>query len=167
MKIRTESKEDVEQIFALNARAFPSEEETRLVVRLRDAANPFVSLIAEEDGQIIGHILFTPVTLDSDSGLSMLGLAPMAVAPEYQNSGIGSQLVEAGLEQCRKINTDAVVVLGHSEYYPRFGFVSSVNYGIKSEYEVPDEVFMALELVPGSLKDKQGIISYHPAFAGL
>ncbi|MDD9890981.1 MAG: N-acetyltransferase [Gammaproteobacteria bacterium] len=165
MKIRKEINEDSEKIFALNASAFPSEVEARLVDRLRETATPFVSLLAEEDGEIKGHILFTPVTLDSAPELSMLGLAPMAVAPQFQNSGIGSRLVEAGLEECRKLDTQAVIVLGHPDYYPRFGFVPSVNYGIKSEYDVPDEVFLVRELIPGSLSHKPGIVSYHPAFA--
>ena len=165
MKIRKEINEDSEKIFALNAIAFPSEVEARLVDRLRETATPFVSLLAEEDGEIKGHILFTPVTLDSAPELSMLGLAPMAVAPQFQNSGIGSRLVEAGLEECRKLDTQAVIVLGHPDYYPRFGFVPSVNYGIKSEYDVPDEVFLVRELIPGSLSHKPGIVSYHPAFA--
>ena len=88
----------------------------------------------------------------------------MAVLSTYQNKGIGSKLVKAGLEQCRSQGYIAVVVLGHPNYYPKFGFVPSVKYGIKSEYEVPDEVFMILELIPGSLKNHEGVIKYHEAF---
>jgi len=94
----------------------------------------------------------------------MMGLAPMAVASQYQHKGIGSKLIKAGLEQCQALGYDAVVVLGHPGYYPKFGFVPSVKYNIKSEYDVPDEVFMALELVPESLKDHEGVVKYHEAF---
>ena len=93
-----------------------------------------------------------------------MGLAPMAVASQYQHKGIGSKLIKAGLEQCQALGYDAVIVLGHPDYYPKFGFVPSVKYNIKSEYDVPDEVFMVLELVPGSLKDQQGVITFHEAF---
>lgn len=88
----------------------------------------------------------------------------MAVLSQYRNKGIGSKLVIAGLERCRSLGYDAVVVLGHPDYYPTFGFEPSVRYGIKSEYDVPDDVFMIMELVPGSLKNHNGVIKYHEFF---
>jgi putative acetyltransferase len=96
-----------------------------------------------------------------------MGLGPMAVAPGRQNSGIGSLLVGAGLDRCRAMGAVAVVVLGHPDYYPRFGFVPASGFSIDSEYDVPDEVFMAQELVPGALRQVTGRIHYHPAFADL
>lgn len=167
MLIRAERDTDHAAVHAVNAAAFPTPLEADLVDALREQAHPVISLVAERDGTILGHILFSPVTLDSRPGLPVMGLAPMAVTPEYQESGIGSALVRAGLEECRQKGFSAVVVLGHPEYYPRFGFVPAVRYGIRSEYDVPDEVFMALELVPGALRDAAGTIRYHAAFGSV
>ena len=165
MNIRADQAGDIEAIWQVNTAAFVTEAEAKLVNVLRDSGCTFLSLVAEVDDQIVGHILFTPVSLSGNNHtLKLMGLAPMAVVPAYQNQGIGSQLVEAGLARCRALNYDAVVVLGHPHYYPRFGFVPSVNYGIKSEYAVADDIFMVLELKPGSLTHHTGIIRYHDAF---
>ena len=165
MIIRDEQPADVEQIWQLNSAVFETEAEASLVNELRKSGCAFVSFVAEDDGEIVGHILFTPVELaGSDKQLKLMGLAPMAVKSQQQKKGIGSKLVKAGIERCRTIGCDAVVVLGHPGYYPKFGFVPSVNYSIKSEYEVPDDVFMILELVSDSLKGHKGIIKYHQAF---
>ena len=163
MNIREEQASDFENVWGVNSEAFETEAEARLVNALRSSGSANVSLVAETE--TVGHILFTPVELSgSENKLRIMGLAPMAVLSQYQNQGIGSELVKAGLEHCRSHGYDAVVVLGHPNYYPRFGFVPSVNHGIKSEYEVPDEVFMILELVPGSLNGHEGAIKFHEAF---
>ncbi len=168
MAIRKEQDSDKESIWKVNAEAFETEAEANLVNALRDSGTPFISLLAEADEEIVGHILFTPVELTGDnSGLTLMGLAPMAVRPGFQRKGIGSQLVRAGVENCSIQGYDAIVVLGHPEYYPKFGFVPSVKYGIKSEYDVPDEVFMVLELKENVLKGKSGIIRFHAAFGDL
>ena len=168
MNIRKEKDSDKEKIWKVNAEAFESEAEANLVNALRDSGISFISLVAEEDEGIIGHILFTPVELIGDAaGLKLMGLAPMAVLPKLQRKGIGSQLVKTGIENCATQGYDAIVVLGHPEYYPKFGFVSSVKYGIKSEYDVPDETFMVLELKESSLRNKNGIIKYHAAFGSV
>ncbi len=168
MNIQKEKDFDKEKIWKVNAEAFETEAEANLVNTLRDSGIPFISLVAEEDEEIVGHILFTPVELiDDDSGLKLIGLAPMAVLTKFQKKGIGSQLVKTGIENCSTQGYDAVVVLGHPEYYPKFGFVPSVKYGIKSEYDAPDEAFMVLELKESSLKDKNGIIKYHAAFGSV
>ena len=165
MIIREEQPSDIEKIWEVNAEAFETEAEANLVNALRDSGCTFISLVAETEAEVVGHILFTPVVLTGhENKLKIMGLAPMAVLPRYQNKGIGSQLVHAGLEQCKSLGYDAVVVLGHPNYYPKFGFEPSVRYGIKSEYEVPDEVFMILELVPGALNNNTGVIKYHEAF---
>ena len=106
MKIRKETAEDIEAVFKINISAFPNEEEAQLVNRLRETVSPLISLVAEGEQEIIGHILFTPVTLDSDTNLFLMGLAPMAVNPPAQNKGIGSQLVRAGLEECRALECE-------------------------------------------------------------
>ncbi|HEY5648662.1 MAG TPA: N-acetyltransferase, partial [Nitrospiria bacterium] len=131
----------------------------------RDSGVRYISLVYEEKRELLGHIFFTPVDLVGDApGILLMGLAPMAVVPDRQRQGIGSALVKAGIQECISEGYDAVFVLGHPEYYPRFGFVPSVAYGIRSEFKVPDEVFMVLELRENALKGKQGTIKYHKAF---
>lgn len=165
MNIRNEQASDKESIYQINTQAFETDDEARLVNALRDSGCDYISLVAEQDHKLVAYILFTSVILSaSQAGLKLLGLAPMAVLPEYQNQGIGSALVKRGLELCKAKGYDAVVVLGHPNYYTRFGFVPSDEYGIKSEYEVPREVFMIQELVHGCLKGKSGVIQYHEAF---
>ncbi len=131
---------------------------------LRERAQPVVSLVAEQDDKIVGHIMFSPVILTGHAQLKMMGLAPMAVAPQRQGKGVGSGLVRAGLEECARLGFGAVVVLGHEKYYPRFGFVPTTRWNIRCEYDAPPEAFMAIELKAGYLDGKAGTIRYHPAF---
>ena len=163
--IRPEEQSDHAAVHALNTTAFESAAEANLVDALRERAQPVVSLVAEHEQKIIGHIMFSPVSLTGHPGLKIMGLAPMAVAPEHQRRGVGYALVRAGLEHCERLGFGAVVVLGHAEYYPRFGFVPSTQFGITSEYNAPEEAFMAMELHPGYLHQKAGTIRYHVAFA--
>jgi putative acetyltransferase len=165
MLIRPEQPKDLADVHAVNASAFETPAEANLVDALRQQAEPFISLVAEDNGAIVGHIAFSPVSLSGHPALRLMGLAPMAVAPEHQRKGIGSALVRAGLEQCKERGFGAVVVLGHPNYYPRFGFLPSVRFGITSEYEVPAEVFMVVELEPGYLGGTSGTIKYHAAFS--
>ncbi len=166
--IRKEWPKDFSQVRKLNEAAFETDGEARLVDILRDSNINYISLVAEENEVILGHILFSPVTLSSNPDkLALTGLAPMAVLPDYQKKGIGSSLVRKGLEFCKKAGYKAVVVLGHPEYYPKFGFVPSVQFNIKSEYDVPENVFMVQELEKGALKNCSGVIKYHEAFGGL
>ena len=167
MKIRDETLADVEAVRSLNLAAFDGAAESRLVDGLRENAEPLISLVAEDDGVIVGHILFSPVIHSQDAELKMMGLAPMAVAPDRQKSGIGSALARAGLDRCRSLGVAGVVVLGHPQYYPRFGFVPSSEFGIVSEYDVPQEVFMVLEVEPGALQNKPGRVHYHREFGKL
>ena len=152
---------------AVNVAAFETPAEADLVDALRAQARPLVSLVAEEGGTIAGHIMFSPVTLPGHPALTVMGLAPMAVAPARQRAGLGSALVRAGLEACRRLAADAVVVLGHPEYYPGFGFAPGVRTGLGCEYDVPGEVFMVLELWSGALRGATGKVRYHAAFASL
>jgi putative acetyltransferase len=167
MIVRLEEPKDQYAVHAVNVSAFETPSEADLVDILRREAHPIVSLIAEDDGAIIGHILFSPVTLSGHFELKIMGLGPMAVIPEQQGKGTGSALVKAGLAMCKALGFGAVIVLGHPGYYPRFGFVPSVNFSIGSEYDMPPEVFMAIELHQGYLQDASGIIQYHAAFNGL
>lgn len=164
MLIRAEKGMDRDAVHEVNVAAFETPVEANLVDSLRESARPVVSLVAEDNGVIVGHIMFSPVFLAENPDLKVMGLAPMAVIPEFQRQGIGSALVIEGLEQCRQLGFAGVVVLGYPEYYPRFGFSTSSMFGIDSEYEVPEEVFMAIELQPGALGGKTGRVKFHPAF---
>ena len=166
MIIRPEQEADFDAVRQVNRLAFGQPAEATLVDALRKSAEPLISLVAVDDNQVVGHIFFTPVSLESDDSTSTaLGLAPMAVLPDYQRQGVGSELVRAGLRECRRIGYNLVVVLGHAEYYPRFGFVPASQKGLTSEYPVPDDVFMAIELEPGALKGRRGLVKYRPEFA--
>jgi putative acetyltransferase len=167
MHIRPERPADAAAVRAVNESAFGSNVEANLVERLRAQASPLVSLVADESGSIVGHILFSPVTLSACPAVKIMGLAPMSVLPGHQRRGIGSALVRAGLQGCTELGFAAVVVLGHATYYPRFGFRPASRFALRSEYDVRDDVFMALELEPGSLSDKAGTIRYHAAFTGV
>ena len=163
--IRAERGEDLPGVREVNVAAFDTPLEADLVDALRARARPLVSLVALDDAEIVGHVLFSPVTLLSHPDVPVMGLAPMAVVPARQRQGIGSALVRAGLDECRRQGAHAVVVLGHAEYYPRFGWVPASTFGLRSEYDVPDDVFMALELEPGALHQKAGTVRYHQAFS--
>ncbi len=164
LRIRAETPDDLPLVHELNALAFPTELEADLVDALRDNAQPAISLVAEQDKTIVGHIMFTPVELCGNSSLKIMGLAPMAVSPDQQKRGIGSQLVREGLDRCRNIGAGAVVVLGHPSYYPRFSFAPASAKNIACEYDVPDEAFMMLELTAAYLSGAEGTIRYHDAF---
>ena len=164
MRIRAEERGDEGAVFEILTAAFPTPAEAELVNALRRRARPLVSLVAEEGREIVAHILFSPVTLSAAPRRRVMGLAPMAVAPARQRQGVGSALVPAGLERCKELGSRAVVVLGHPEYYPRFGFVPARGFGIRCAYDVPDEAFMALELSAGGLRACAGTARYAPEF---
>jgi putative acetyltransferase len=170
--IRAESEKDLHAVRLLNESAFGRAEEAALVDALRVAAHPQVSLVACENTEVVGHIFFSPVTIEQNEDVStatvttaaLMGLAPMAVLPQQQRQGIGSRLVREGLRECLRLGCEAVVVLGHPEYYPRFGFIPASQKGLRCEYPVPDEAFMVTELVPGALDGVRGLVKYHPEF---
>jgi putative acetyltransferase len=164
--VRAERDDDHAAVHAVNAAAFESPVEAELVDKLRREADPVVSLVAEAGGKIVGHIMFTPVTLPGHPDLRMMGLAPMAVAAAHRGQGIGSALVRNGIDRCARMEMGAVVVLGHPGYYPRFGFRPGAGYGLACEYDAPADSFMVKELQPGYLAGRSGKVSYHAAFAG-
>jgi putative acetyltransferase len=164
--VRTEKTEDHKSVRRVNELAFGRRNEADLVDALRANARPYVSSVAVIDEQVVGHILFSPVSVESEgSAFTAMGLAPMAVLPECQNQGIGSRLVREGLKECERLGEDIVVVLGHPNYYPRFGFMPASLKGLRSEYDVPDEVFMVLELSEGALGGRRGLVKYHSEFS--
>ena len=175
VKIRPETAGDIPAIHQVNVVAFGRSGEADLVDALRQRGAYTLSLVAEKHGQVVGHILFTPVTIGPEMQgsaedtmpqevFTAVALGPVAVLPDYQNQGIGAQLIGAGLAACHERGDDIVAVLGHPSYYPRFGFMPSVNVGVKSEYNVPDEVFMITELRQGALAGRTGVVKYQPEF---
>lgn len=164
MLIRPETPQDIPTIRAVNAAAFETSAEADLVDKLRGAVAPFISLVAEVDERVVGHILFTPVEVAGAKPWQAIALGPMAVLPRRQNSGIGTRLVKAGLDACRGAWQDVVFVLGHPQFYPRFGFKRMSDFGITCEFEAPDDVLMVAELTPGAIAGRVGEVRYHPLF---
>jgi len=161
--IRPEAADDHEAIRQVNRLAFGQDAEARLVDALRDGGFVRASLVAEAEGQVIGHILFSdlPILVESRT-IPALALAPIAVVPKFQRQGIGTRLVEEGLRICRQDGHQIVVVLGHPHFYPRFGFSAKLAERLASPYS--GEAFMALELVPGALDGITGTVVYPPPF---
>ncbi|MDX1529343.1 MAG: N-acetyltransferase [Gammaproteobacteria bacterium] len=164
VEIRFEEKYDYAAIRAVNESAFGTPAEADLIERLRQFAKPVVSLVAILRRSVVGHIMFSPVTIVEHPEKKIMGLAPMAVAPAYQRRGIGAALVREGLKRVAELDIGAVVVLGHPSYYPRFGFVPAGDFDIRCEFDAPPEAFMAIELRPGYLKNASGVAKYHQVF---
>lgn len=164
--IRPETPADIASVFAVHAAAFETDAEARLVNAIREAGGATVSLVAEQDGEVVGHILFSPVTLENASStLHFTGLAPVGVLPSHQRHGIGGRLIHAGLEECRKLGIGGCVLLGDPGYYSRFGFQAAATHGLRCVYDAPPEAFQALELTPGAFHGLSGTVHYHPAFS--
>ena len=163
--IRPEIPEDEAEIRHINEEAFGQKEEAEIIEKLRNRGVLTLSLVAVQGDATVGHIAFSPVKVESErSSFEAIALAPMAVLPAYQRKGIGSQLVISGLKECHRLGHEIVVVLGHADYYPRFGFVLANPKGIKCEFEVPDEAWMILELRKGALAGRRGTVSFQPEF---
>ena len=167
MRIRPQTEADRAAVRVVNEAAFETPAEADLVEALQHKRMSLVSLVAEVAGDVVGHILFSPVTLVEHADLKLMGLAPMAVAPDHQRQGVGSALVREGMARCRELGYCAVVVVGHARYYPRFGFVPAHRYGLRCEYDVPADVFMVAELTAGALNEVSGLVRYDAAFAGV
>lgn len=168
VKIRQENKDDINAVFEVNTLAFKQNNEANLVDLLRQSNTfiPELSIVATLDNKIIGHILFTKIKIvnDDKNETESLALAPMAVIPAFQQKGIGGQLIKSGLEKAKELGYKSVIVLGHEHYYPKFGFEPTIKWNIKSPYDVPTTVFMALELVTNGLKNTNGIVKYPKEF---
>lgn len=166
VQTRRERPEDVPAIRIVNEKAFGQAQEADVVDRLRQRSDELLSLVAVDEGRLVGHILFSPVTIDGHAPIvGGMGLAPMAVLPEYQQQGIGSLLVEEGLEILRGSSCPFVIVLGHPGYYPRFGFKRASRYGLTSQWDgVPDEAFMVLVFDESAMEGASGVARYRREF---
>ena len=168
--VREEGPDDLAAIREVNDRAFDQPLEGRIVDALRAHGAVQVSLVAVVDGRVAGHILFSPVTAPGpttgpEAGPATgVGLGPMAVTPEQQRRGVGAALIDAGLARLRAAGCPFVVVLGHHEYYTRFGFVPASRYGMRCEWDVPDESFMVHVLDATATAAAAGLIRYRPEF---
>ena len=163
--IREERSEDETAVAAIVERAFGRVLEADLVASLRNDGAAALSLVAEQEGRVLGHILFSPVIIEGESeGFPAAALAPLAVLPAFQRLGIGSALVSAGLERCREIGFSRVLVLGDPAYYQRFGFAPAAAAGIRFPGEVQEEAFMAIGLESGALEGCAGTARYAQAF---
>lgn len=167
LTLRSEKTGDYKGISRVNDIAFRRTAEAKLVTELRKlkAFDSRLSVVAESNGEIVGYILLTPVSIEGngEKGKS-LALAPMAVLPEYQKRSIGKLLVIFSLQLAKESGYESVVVVGHPSYYPKLGFKRASDFGLRSPFPAPDEAFMAMELVPGSLKKVKGQVIFPDPF---
>lgn len=170
--IRQEEPADYPTVFNLIEAAFQNEpmsdhREQFLVDRLRKslAFVPELSLIAEHEGKIIGHILLTKISIQNgEESYESLALAPVSVLPQYQRQGVGRKLINEAHRRAKTLNFNSVVLLGHQDYYPRFGYETASKYGIKLPFDIPEENCMAIELTPGGLNGVKGVVKYPDEF---
>lgn len=168
MLIRPETAADYEGIRLVTTEAFERSDEADLIEALRQHDRVVLSLVALVDDCIVGHVLFFPLVIETEFGnIAALGLGPMSVLPRFQRQGVGSMLVTAGLAELRKGTNAGIIVLGHPEFYSRFGFAPASRFGITTRYDVPDEVFMALELTSDGLRSRSGAVVYPQEFDGI
>ena len=160
--IRDERPADIASIRGVNTRAFGRDQEANIVDALRANGAALLSLIAVEERDVIGHVMFSPVTIGQVTGA---GLGPMAVVPERQSQGIGGDLVKTGLQRLRNASCPFIVVLGHPGFYPRFGFRPASAYGISCEWPVPDEAFMVIVLDALHMQTVKGMARYRQEFS--
>jgi putative acetyltransferase len=166
IEIRKEQPQDIPTIHAVNKQAFGQLREADLVDTLRQNCNDLLSLVAVVGNEVVGHILFSSATVEGEeTTVEGMGLAPMAVLPEYQRQGIGSELVRTGIARLAISDCAFVIVLGHADYYPRFGFEPASRYGVRSEWEVPDDAFMILVLNESMMQGISGVARYRAEFA--
>ncbi|MDG4605162.1 MAG: N-acetyltransferase [Candidatus Contendobacter sp.] len=164
IEIRKEESQDRDAVHNLNLAAFDNGPEAPLVDKLRASCPDYLAFVAVEDGAVVGHILFTPATVDGSNVVGM-GLAPMAVLPSHQRKGIGSQLVRYGLKHLRESGCPFIIVLGHPEYYPRFGFEVASKYHLLCQWDgVPDEAFMVTVADDNALPKAGGVTRYRREF---
>lgn len=165
MRIRREGPEDLAAVRVVEEAAFGRPVEAAIVDALRKNGALTLSLVAENEGDIVGHVAFSPMAIQGEGPpRGILGLGPVAVLPDWQRRGVGAALIKAGLGRLAQDGHEAVLLMGHPTYYPRFGFRPASAWGLRWGGEYPDEAFMALELVPGALVGGGGVVSFRPEF---
>lgn len=162
VEIREERPYDVAAIRELNMRAFGEDSEGRIVDALRSNGAALLSLVATLDDRIVGHVMYSLAVAGDVTGAA---LGPMAVLPEYQRRNIGSRLVEVGNRRLREQGCPFIILVGHAEFYPRFGFAPASRHGISCEWEVPDEAFMLLVLDEAKMQGVSGLARYRREFS--
>lgn len=166
VSLAQEKNEDILSIREVVTAAFGRTSEAKLIETIRNSQNfiPQLSIVATEQGNLLGHILFSPIVIESQTQtFPALALAPLAVMPARQHQGIGSELVQFGLAKCGELNHNLVVVLGYPGYYPRFGFQTANQFGIRAPFPVSEKAFMVLELKADALQNVSGLVCY-PAY---
>lgn len=172
IKLRQENPADYEQVFKLTELAFANmpfadHDEQFLVERLRKSEFfiPGLSLVAESDGKIIGHILLTRLKIQgTETEFESLSLAPVSVLPEFQKQGIGGMLIRKAHQVATNLGYKSVILVGHPEYYPRFGYKKASEFGLKFPFQAPDDACMAIELVDNGLEGITGMVVYSPEY---
>ena len=164
IEIREEHPDDVDAIRNVNKRAFGQEQEGNIVGALRSNGAALLSLVATLNGRVVGHIMYSPITVGDVTGAA---LGPMAVLPEHQRLGIGSKLVEAGNQRLKDAGWPFIIVLGHAHFYPRFGFMPANTFGITCEWDVPADVFMVLILDQQKMNGIYGLAKYRQEFSSV
>ncbi len=162
IEIRKERPDDIPSVSDVNRRAFGQEQEASIVEALRSNGAVSLSLVATLDSRVVGHLMYSPARIGELTGA---GLGPVAVLPEHERRGIGIQLIEAGNRQLQNVGCPFIVVLGHADYYPRFGFKPARPLGLTCEWDVPDDVFLVLVLDPGRMQGVSGLVRYRPEFS--
>ena len=165
IEIREERPNDIAAVRDLNRRAFGQDQESNIVDALRANGAALLSLVATVNDQVVGHIMYSPLAIDGK--LIGAALGPMAVLPEHQRQGIGSKLIEAGNQKLKDAGCPFIIVVGHAEYYPRFGFRPASEHGIKCEWDVPDDVFMLLVLDQAKMEGISGLAKYRQEFSSV
>ncbi len=162
VEIREEHPGDVSAIRDLNKHAFGQDQEGNIVDALRSNGAVLLSLVATLNGQVVGHIMYSPISVSEVNGAA---LGPMAVLPAHQRQGIGSELVEAGNRRLEESGCPFIIVVGHAHFYPRFGFRPASTCGITCEWEIPDDVFMVSVLDHAKMGGISGLAKYRPEFS--
>lgn len=165
IEIREERPDDVAAVRDLNRRAFGQDQESNIVDALRANGAALLSLVATLNDRVVGHIMYSPLTIDGK--LEGAALGPMAVIPERQRQGIGSKLIEAGNQKLKDAGCPFIIVVGHADYYPRFGFRPASEHGIKCQWDVPDDVFMLLVLDQAKMEGVSGLAKYRHEFSSV
>jgi putative acetyltransferase len=163
IEIREERPADVAAVREVNRRAFEQERESNIVDALRANGGALLSLVATIDDQVVGHVMYSRVSVGDMVNGAALG--PMAVLPEHQRQGIGTRLIDTANQKIKDAGYPFIIVVGHAEYYPRFGFRPAGKYGIKCEWDVPEEVFMVLMLDAAKMQGVAGLAKYRDEFS--